>query len=1036
MRYSAKLLGLFVAGVIVPIIQKPGLSESSQMLFQSQGATNNLSSISKEEPSKTLKSEDSLLPPDPKSEETSTEPTNLSLPLLEEEGILEAGDATLDDGSLYDAYTLAGKANQTLAITLESLDFDTFLLVFDEQGNEIARNDDIDTEAGNYHSFVTVTLPADGTYRVLANGLNASSRGRYRLIAVQTPPGQATPALTTAAMAEVEANQLLQQGIQQYRVSQFREALQSWEQALDIYREIGDRAGEGRALNNLGEVYRNLGDYQQAIDLYEQGLAIAREIGDRAGEGRALGNLGSAYLSLGDYQQAIDFYEQDLAIAREIGDRAGEGRTLGNLGIAYRNLGDYQQAIDFFEQRLAIAREIGDRAGEGSALGNLGNAYLSLGDYQQAIDLYEQRLVIAREIGDRAGEGGALGNLGIAYANLGDYQQAIDLFEQQLVITRDIGDRAGEGIALGNLGNAYLSLGQYQQAIDLFEQQLVITREIGDRAGEGNALGNLGNTYANLGDYQQAIDFYQQALTISQSIGGRAETGIWLNNLGRAFALLDQPELAIVFLKSSVDMREAIRGNITSLDADLQQSFTDTVADDYRFLADLLLQEDRIIEAQRILDLLKVQELEEYRRGVQRTADSERGVDFLRPEEAILASLGELQQSAIDVGQELAELQKVDAEQLTADQKARIAELDALLTQINADFREFSRQPEIRALIADLSFEAREASVNLGDLDSLRDELRQLNAAIFYPLILEDRLELVITTPDSPPLRRTVQVSRAELNQAILAFRDHLTTADPAITTSAQQLYNWLMAPLEEDLAKAGVDTIIYAPDGQLRYIPLAALHNGENWLAEEFKVHNIIARSLADITETDGETPNILAAAFADPTLVYAPEVNGRTYDPLAGLPGAGAEVQALPAAARFIDEDFSLAAVKPEFYQYNVLHFATHAAFVPGVPEDSFILFGNGDTPTLRDVESWSLNHVDLVVLSACETGVGGLGNGEEILGLGYQFQLSGAKSVMASLWKVSDEGTKELMTAFYEALSRGMTKAEALQEAQVVK
>ena len=126
-------------------------------------------------------------------------------------------------------------------------------------------------------------------------------------------------------------------------------------------------------------------------------------------------------------------------------------------------------------------------------------------------------------------------------------------------------------------------------------------------------------------------------------------------------------------------------------------------------------------------------------------------------------------------------------------------------------------------------------------------------------------------------------------------------------------------------------------------------------------------------------------------------------------------------------------MAAVRPLLNDYTILHFATHAAFVTGAPEDSFILFGNGDTPTLRDIEAWSLSNVDLVVLSACETGVGGLGNGEEILGLGYQFQLSGAQAVMASLWQVNDQATQILMATFYAALNQGHSKAEALRQAQ---
>jgi CHAT domain-containing protein/tetratricopeptide (TPR) repeat protein len=922
------------------------------------------------------------------------------------------------------------------------------------------------------------------------------------------------PQVLAQANSQSDVNRLYQQGLEQFRRSQFREAISSWEQVLEIVRAAGNRQGEGTVLNALGAAYENLSQYERAIGFYEEALEIAREIGARVEEGNALGNLGNAYNELGQYERAIDLYEQSLAIDREIGNRAGESSVLGNLGVAYSRLGQYERAIDLYGQRLELAREIGDRAGEGIALGNLGNVYFKLGQYERAIDLHEQRLAIAREIGNRAGEGAALGGLGLAYSNLGQYERAIDFYEQDLAIAREIGDRAGEGRvlvnlgsayrnlgqddraislyeqalalfreignrageghALGGLGNVYFSLGQYERAIDFHEQDLAIAREIGDRAGEGRALNNLGNVYNNLGQYERAIGFYEQQLAITREIGDRAGEGRALGNLGVAYRSLgqderaleqygqavalfnelgaraeealflsnigiilndrDQPELAIIFLKASVDIREAIRGDIRGLDTDLQQSFTDTISDDYRLLADLLLQQNRIIEAQRVLDLLKVQELDDYLQDVRRNGRTEGGVDYLRPELTILARYSDLQDSAIEAGRELASLRAIPSADRTAAQTQRIATLDALLREINSDFRDFARSPEIRDLIEQLSFEARDASLDLADLNRLRDELQQLNAVIFYPLVLEDRLELIITTPDAPPLRRTVPISREELNRTILSFRDALETQDPDVTTPAQQLYDWLIAPLQADLEAAGVDTIIYAPDGQLRYIPLAALHDGDQWLAQRYQVNNITAESLTDFTEADTAQPTILAAAYTDDAPVHTPLVNGTTYT-FTGLPGARDEVALLPSSRLLLDGDFSLAALLPIMTDYSVLHLATHAAFVPGVPEDSFILFGNGDTPTLRDIEDWTLNGVDLVVLSACETGVGGLGNGEEILGLGYQFQVSGAKAVMASLWTVSDRGTQALMAEFYTALSDpANTKAAALQAAQV--
>jgi CHAT domain-containing protein/Flp pilus assembly protein TadD len=230
----------------------------------------------------------------------------------------------------------------------------------------------------------------------------------------------------------------LQQGLQQYGVSQFQEALQSWERALQIYREIKDRQGEANSLNNLGIAYRSLGQYQKAIEFHQQSLAIDREIGFRQGEANSLNNLGIAYDSLGQHEKAIEFFQQSLALKRKIGDRQGEDKSLGNLGVAYRSLGQYEKAIAFQQQQLAIAREIGDRQGEAISLGNLGLAYESLGQYEKAIAFQQQSLALKREIGDRQGEALSLNNLGVAYGENKQPVEAIKHLEASLTIYLEI----------------------------------------------------------------------------------------------------------------------------------------------------------------------------------------------------------------------------------------------------------------------------------------------------------------------------------------------------------------------------------------------------------------------------------------------------------------------------------------------------------------------------------------------------------------------------------------------------------------------
>ncbi len=907
-------------------------------------------------------------------------------------------------------------------------------------------------------------------------------------------------ALQEEGSALKEADRLLEQGVWQYQVSEFQEALQSWERALELYRDPAvqavfpqeSRQGEGHALSNLGLAYRNLGQPQQAIDFYEQSLVIFREVSNspeerlrqRQGEGNALNALGIAYADLGQYQQAIDFYEQSLVIFRDLDERGREGGTLNNLGEVYRNLGQYQQAIDYYEQSLAIARETSDspeerlrkRQGEGKALANLGNAYAALGQYQQAIDFYEQSLAIAREIDNRQGEGIALGNLGIvhddlgqyqqainyyeqqlviareinyrqgegnalgslgsAYAALGQYQQAVDFHEQSLVIFREIGDRRAKGIVLGNLGNAYVALDQYQQALERYQQALTIAQEIGDRWGEGIALGNLGIAYRNLGQYQQALEGYQQALAIAQEIGNRSGEGLWLSNMGYLLAEQGQPELAIVFYKQSVNVREAIRADLRGLSQEQQQSYTETIADSYRSLADLLLQQNRVLEAQRVLDLLRVQELDDYLRGVRTTAQTESGIELRDPEQ-------EISNRVIAVGYELAQLRDIQPNQLSDHQLQRLAQLDADQRAMNADFLGFINSAEVQALVVQLDASLREQDVlaRAEEFVNLQNNLRAIdqNAVLIYPLILPDRLEIVLVTPFGAPARYPVPVGSTELNAAIVEFRQALNdpTSDPR--PIAQRLYQWLMAPLTNDLQAIGAETILYAPDGVLRYVPLAALHDGDQWLIETYRINHITAASLQDFTLRPAADPLILAAAFSEGAFEF--QIGQRSFS-FGGLPFAGVEVEnlaaAFPGTTQLMNDRFSRLRVEPLMDSHTIVHLATHAAFVPGSLADSFILFGNGDRLSLQEIrDTWQgrFNRVELIVLSACETGVGDtLGTGEEILGFGYLMQEAGASAAIASLWAVNDGGTQVLMNAFYSALDGELTKAEALRQAQI--
>ena len=283
----------------------------------------------------------------------------------------------------------------------------------------------------------------------------------------------------------------------------------------------------------------------------------------------------------------------------------------------------------------------------------------------------------------------------------------------------------------------------------------------------------------------------------------------------------------------------------------MQQLYTESVADTYRRLADLLLQQDRILEAQRVLDLLKVQELDDYLRGVSRNNNTEQGVPKLPQERQIEEGIENILVKAIDIGQEINQLQQQNRE-LTEQQEQRLAQLWEQQEQIVDEFNQFIESDEVLALIDQLKPTFRKADLvnDLEELIGLQDNLKNLkqNAVLIYPLILENRIEIILTTADSPPIRHTVQVGKEELRQTIFDFRQALQSPSLDAKQSGKKLYQWLIEPLEKDLEKAEAKTIIYAPDGQLLYIPLAALYDGKQWLVERYRINHITATSLTDL--------------------------------------------------------------------------------------------------------------------------------------------------------------------------------------------
>jgi len=634
--------------------------------------------------------------------------------------------------------------------------------------------------------------------------------------------------------------------------------------------------------------------------------------------------------------------------------------------------------------------------------------------------------VITREIKDHLGEGRTLGILGLAYYSLGNYPNAITYQEQRLAIARDIKDRLGEGAALGNLGLAYYALGNYPKVIALQEQRLVIVRDIKDRLGEGRALGILGVAYEALGNYAKAISLQEQRLAIAQEINDREGAGIALNNIGSTLAKQQQQELAIVFYKQSVNVREGIRQDIRSLDRSLQESYTQTVAGTYRRLADLLIAQGRIGEAQQVLERLKLQELNGFTKGT-RAPTTVADVSFNAAETQIKGKYTSL----IAFGGKF-----YDCEQQRCPQ---YSELKTQYQSLSKEFQAFVEQ--IKQQLRD----GRLTQVNQSTQDFQTSAERVVTAhphsILIYPLVLDDKTRLlwaakggVLSKTAICNLGAKALYDKVAQFQALVSKRGDETQ----LKAVGKDLYDCLIKPLESELSANQIKHLIFVPDRATNYIPMGALFDGKQYLIQRFAVSNILS---AGLTDTDDrlqppQQTSVLALGLT--------QAKGN----FGALPNVKAELSAIVKQARgtgiypgdeYIDQAFTKAALEDNIRGRKIIHIATHGEFKPANPRDSYFLLGTGIPYLIKDVQTLrDLKTVHLVVLSACETGLGGAdGLGLEVLGISSFFMgdRDRAKAVLASLWQVNDNSTAQLMQQFYQNLAKGtMTKAEALRQAQL--
>jgi len=826
-------------------------------------------------------------------------------------------------------------------------------------------------------------------------------------------------------------------------LGQPQNALEAANRALAISHELGDRINELQTLAAIGTVYSALGQHQKALEAHSQALEMVRASGDEAAQANGFNFVGKDYLDLGDRRKALDNFNQALVLFRKVGNRDGEATALGNIGTAYGYLGDGQKALDNFNQAAQIYRQIPDNNGSANMLTNIGTAYLVLGQPEKGLDYYNQAVPLYRATSNQYALSNLLNNIAVGEMKLNQWAKALDQLNQALAIEVAISDRARQANSLTFLGTAYMGLGQNQKALDSLNQALAVHREVGDPEGEALTLDRIGAVLQAMGENDKALQSFQQALEAETPLADPFLQSRFLHNLMLNRKKAD-PALAIFYGKESVNLLQQLRGNIQGLDKSLQSSFLTSNEDTYHNLADLLIAQGRLPEAQQVLDLLKQQEYSDYTRG--EAANTLSPLSLTPAEQQAAADYQKSTAQIVALGQEWADLRKLPSR--TPDQDARYKQLSDQIQAANTGLNDYYKR--LYTLLGTGSNANRQIADVKGNVSALNQALARMpHTVALYTLVSSDRYRVIVVS-GTTPVAREYAITQEDLNKKIAAFEQALRKKSSDPRPSAQDLYNILVGPVKADLDLAYAETIVWSLDGALRYVPMAALFDGKQYLVEKYNTVTITPVSIPHLAEKP-DVSNMTATAMGiskkyETDLPALKAVVGE-LDEVVKDPRVQGSNGVLPGTI-LLDNGFTQKAMEDQLSSpHAVVHIASHFVFKPGDDKQSYLLLADNTeagkafhltVANFNDNPNLAMDNTELLTLSACETGMSGsAGDGREVDGLGTTALSKGAKAVISTLWEVDDASTGALMADFYRRWAQGGGKIEkvaALRQAQL--
>jgi CHAT domain-containing protein/tetratricopeptide (TPR) repeat protein len=889
----------------------------------------------------------------------------------------------------------------------------------------------------------------------------AETAGRYRL-EVSTdrgnPPGLYVPSLraprtpTARERSQAAADRVFYEAREiKDQPNRFWEASAKYAQSVFLFEEAGDRWHQAYALLQLGKLRQ--GQPREALGLLTRSERLFRELGDRRFLIQALNQIGTCQTNLADFDRASDAYQAALAVARQIAEVRDEATILHNLGYLHQVNGRSWQALGFFRSSLALRqREAGPdaRAEEANTLTGIGWVYQSTGDLPRAIDAHWRALKLRNHLRDRHAQSISLTQIGANWLSI-DPHHALPYLEKARELQKDLQNLKDEATTQESLGVAYRLLLRLDEAQAAYLRALDIFRSLRDLDSQAVTVTSLGWLAVHLEQPEEALRRFGQGLELARQTRNPEREAAALQGMAAAERLRGNPALAQLRAESSLAIVESLRATI--LRRDLQASYLAANSSAYGVLIGALMDRHRQTPTGGF-DRLAWYHSEQARARTLLDAlreSRQQRVDLLR---------ADVPPAWIDQRRDL--LRKIAAEDArrrsplagTAEKTLAEQTLSELLDRLN----------EVDARIR----EARGGQVPGGPLPAASvEDLRRH---------FLDRNDLLLEISLGTTRSYLWAVSADGLQSFELPGTDVLAPllrsaceqlASPAAAGDARllELSRLLLGPVARQL---GERRLLIAADGLAQYLPFAALPDPTGRHEPLILHHEIVSvpslRVLAELRERAAErkiSPEKLLAVVGDAVFDSTDErvAAVRARQP---YPAGEGEDPFLPRLAFARDEATALAALVPtgQRFQaldfaasrelvtgghlagYKILHFATHALQSTDPAELSALVLSRFDAQghpvdgylRVADLEGLDLAS-DLVVLSACDTALGGQVRGEELAPLPQAFLIAGARRVLASLWQVEDESTAVLMEQFYRRLLiRHLPPAQALREAQL--